>query len=346
MSSRNSFKTAGVLLGVLLLGFAVQLVLPSRPAAAEAGQAFSISPPLVELNANPGQTVTTKIKLTNISNDELLIKVQFNDFGAKNETGEPEIIFDDTKSNSYSLRSWIVSPDPFKVKSKETKTVEFPIKVPADAEPGGHYATIRFTGTSSQVEDSGVALSASIGALVLMQVSGDIKEDGNIVEFFSANSQFASSNFFESAPIGFVERIKNGGNVHLKPTGTIEVKNMFGATVATLRVNGDPNDTKNPPKSILPQSIRRFEQTLTGQWLFGPHTATLKISYGQNGRELTATTSFWVIPYKLIIVVLAVGIALFLAGRAGIRRHNERVISKATGRAFGSKKPLSKMKRR
>lgn len=334
MNGRKSVVVAaGMLLGVSLLGFIAQAFATAQPAHAEAGQAFSISPPLIELKADPGQTVTTKIKLTNVSSEELLIKVQFNDFGAKDETGAPSIIFDDTKSTAYSLRNWIGSPAPFKVKSKETKTIEFPVQVPKDAEPGGHYATIRFTGTSTALEDSGVALNASIGTLVLMQVSGDIKEDASVVDFFT------SSNFFESAPIGFTERLKNNGNIHVKPTGTVEVKNMFGETVANLPVNGNPKDQKDQPKSILPQSIRRFEQTLSGQWLFGSYTATLKLKYGDSGKELTATKTFWVIPYKLIILVL-VGLAALVFGlRFALRRYKQKILSDA------GHKPLKRSKR-
>src|SRR5688572_1810721 len=84
----------------------VSLVLPAPQVRAENGQAFSISPPLLELKGDPGQTVTASIKLTNVSADELLMKAQFNDFAAKNETGEPNIIFDESDSTTYSLRHW------------------------------------------------------------------------------------------------------------------------------------------------------------------------------------------------------------------------------------------------
>ncbi len=300
-------------------------------ASAEAGQAFSISPPLIELKADPAQTTSAKIKFTNISNGELLIKMQFNDFGAKNETGEPNIIFDDNQNTGYSLRQWITSPAPFKINSKETKTIEFPINVPKDAEPGGHYAVIRFTGTAPDLEESGVALSASIGSLVLLQVSGDIKEKSSVVEFYSATPQFNKRSFFEMGPITFVERIRNEGNVHIKPTGTIEITNMFGQKVATQRINGDPAESKNAPKSILPQSIRRFEQTLNTPWLLGKYEAKINVSYGQNQPPLVATTTFWVIPYKLILLILITLVGLFFILRYSIKRYNAHIINKAQG---------------
>ncbi len=306
------------------------LWLAPLPAVAEGGQAFSISPPLVELTADPGQTVSAKIKLTNISSDDLLIKMQFNDFGAKNETGEPNIIFDDTQNTAYTLRQWIVSPAPFTIKSKESRTVEFPIHVPEGAEPGGHYAVIRFTGSTPDLEDNGVALTASIGSLVLLQVSGNVTEKASAADFFTA-TKTNQTNFFEFGPITFVERIQNEGNVHLKPTGAIKIYNTFGQQVGEVRANGDPADTANPPKSVLPGSVRRFEQQWDSGWALGRYRASVELSYGTSSTPIYATTTFWVVPYKLILAILLGGTGLFLLVRFGIRRYNAHIISKAHG---------------
>lgn len=321
-----------LVLGVSLLA-PLLLLLPSR-VTAEGAQAFSISPPLIELNTDPGQTVKASITFTNVSSDELLIKTQVNDFGAKNETGEPNIIFEeDVENTPYSLRQWVISPAPFKIKAHESKTIDFPIQVPARAEPGGHYAVIRFTGSSPALEESGVALTASIGSLVLLQVSGDIQEEAKAAEFYSATQgrsvTSGARSMFEKGPIVFVQRIENTGNVHLKPTGTIEVFNMFGGNVATLRVNGDPTNPDDQPRSILPKSIRRFEQTLDKKWLFGRYTATIKLSYGQGQKPIEQTITFWVIPYKLIVLVLIAGGALFLGLRFAIRKYNAHIIQQA-----------------
>lgn len=322
---------------VALLVGTIFVVLPGQ-SLAQGGQAFSISPPLIELQGDPGQRLTTAIKFTNVSDDELLVKTQLNDFGPKNETGEPNIIFEDVDNGDYSLRQWITSPAPFKIKAHETKTIDFPITIPADAEPGGHYAVIRFTGTAPELEESGVALTASIGTLVLLQVSGAIEEKASVAEFFSATAKEVKGTFvaskragwFATGPIQFVERIKNDGNVHIKPTGTIEVKNMIGRKVGSLRVNGNPNDPRNVPKSILPQSVRRFEQTLDKTWMFGRYTATVKLTYGQSQQPIETTITFWVIPYHLVIIVLVVGAGLFFLLRWAIRRYNAHIISKAS----------------
>lgn len=310
---------------VVLLG---HLLVPVA-ASAENGQALSITPPVLELQGEPGKTATATIKLTNISSGDLLIKSQINDFGAKNETGEPNIIFDYTQESSYTLHSWVVAPPPFVLGSKQSKLVQFQVNVPADAEPGGHYAVFRFTGQAPEIQETGVAISASIGSLVLMRIGGAIQEKASVVEYYSATPTFAKSAFFETGPISFVERIRNDGNIHVKPTGTIEVTDMLGRNAGTLRVNGDPANPQDPPRSILPQSIRRFQETLNSKWMFGRYTAKMKLTYGANSTPLESVTTFWVIPYKLILLVLLIAVVLFFIIRWLIKRYNQHIIKLA-----------------
>lgn len=312
----------------LLIIFVASLLLRLDGAKAENGQALSISPPTLQLSADPGSTVTASIKLTNISSGDLLIKNQINDFGAKDETGEPNIIFDNAESTGYSLKNWVSAPAPFKIASKETKTVDFVINVPKDAEPGGHYAVFRFTGQAPELEETGVALSASIGSLVLLRISGDIKEQAYVAEYFSANSQGNKASFFEYPPVNFVERIHNDGNVHINPSGTIEILDLFNRKIDTLQVNGAVGDSKNPPRAVLPQSTRRFEQQLNKKWLFGPYKAKLNLKYGEKNQTLTSQLTFWVIPYKAILIILLLIILLILLIRFINRRYKQRIISK------------------
>ena len=312
----------------LLITLLAQVLLPTL-AHAEAGQALSISPPVLELKGDPGEVVVASIKLTNVSSSNLLIKNQVNGFGAKGENGDPNIIFDYTKETSYSLQSWVQAPPPFILAPKQSKVVQFPITIPKDAEPGGHYAVFRFTGQAPELEETGVAISASLGSLVLLRVSGNITEKASLVEYYSATPAFEKSSFFETGPISFVERIRNDGNTHIRPTGTIEVKDMFGRTTGTLRVNGEPGNQQDSPRSILPQSIRKFQQTLSTKWMFGRYTANMKLTYGNGNVPMESSTVFWVIPYKLILLVIALILIAFFLLRFIFRKYNAHIIKLA-----------------
>lgn len=286
-------------------------------------QGIQVSPVIVEANADPGQKLVLDIQVRNITPLPLIAKGVVNDFVAKDEAGNPNIILDtDEPAGTYSLRSWVKEAPNVLLSGQETKSYSFTVDVPKNAEPGGHYGVIRFTAVASELigDDSALSLSASIGTLVLLRVSGDVKESARVEEFFvSRNGKKAG--FFESGPINLTERIKNTGNIHVKPTGEVIVKDMFGRAVASLKVN-------DPPKNVLPDSIRRFEQELSKKWLFGRYTANLNLTYGTTNQVLTGQLVFWVIQWKFIVAALLFLIALFFILRFAIKKYNSMIARK------------------
>lgn len=308
----------------------------STPSFAQAGtgQALEIAPPVISLTADPGQTITTNISLRDISSGDLLVTNEVNDFVAGGEDGTPRVILDEDSSNPYSLKSWITTIPQILLKPKEIKSIKVTISVPANASPGGYFGVIRFTGTPPELEGTGVSLSASLGSLILIKINGDAKEQLAIEDFYVANGDSKGS-LFEATPLNFVERIKNTGNIQEQPAGLVTIKDMFGNVVATLPVN-------QPPRDILPDSIRKFEQPLDSsvignRILFGYYTASLDVTYGAEKQTLTSSTSFWIIPYKLIGLVIVLLIVGFLGLRFAIRRYNRHIIAKAK-----SSKPTKK----
>ena len=314
-------RTLSTLATLGLLFFAGPLAAaPTQPSQAN-GQGIEISPPVIELNANPGQTITTNIRLRNVTSGDLLVKGRADDFGAKGEDGEPEILLDETEATRYSVKFWIPNVPDLTLKSQEVKTAQIQIKVPANAEPGGHYGVVRFTGLPPDLQGTGVSLSASIGSLVLLRVSGNITEKLNTAEFYTS-AKGKKHSFFEYGPITLTERLKNDGSVHVKPAGYVDIKDIFGKQVAHLPIS-------DPARNVLPGSIRKFDQTLDKHFLFGRYTAKFSTAYGSGGKLESPTIAFWVIPYKLIAIII-IGLILFiLALRYGIRRYNRYIISQA-----------------
>ena len=288
---------------------------------ANAAQGIEISPALVELNGAAGGTYVINLSVTNVTSTDLFYTVSVDDFTAKDETGTPQILLDSTLPESASIRSWVSSPTGFILQSRESRTVPVQVVIPANAEPGGHYGVVRFSGQAPEVEDTGVGLSASAGTLLLVRVDGDINEQARILEFFSSTDGNRTP-FFESSPVGFVTRVQNEGNIHVKPVGSIEIKDAFGSIVATIPLNEEKSN-------VLPDSVRRFDSQFDGGWMFGFYTANLTLGYGTTGQALTSSTTFWVIPYRLILAILFVAVTLGFILTRLVKVYNRRIIENA-----------------
>lgn len=326
-----TLATATVL-GMATLLLSLNPALSSRVSAqssnpANNGQALEIAPPVLNLKADPGQTIKTTIYLRNVSRGDLIVSAESNDFVAAGEDGTPKIILNnDTASNPYSMKDWVVPPAELRIVPKEIKTMSVKINVPSNASPGGHYAVLRFTARAPSVSGQGVALSASLGSLMLLTVSGDLTQSMSVQQF-SASHNGHTGKVFESAPINFTVKLTNNGNVHEQPVGQITVTDMFGKKIATVNVN-------SPPKNVLPHSTRAFtaslDKTVIGnKKLFGRYKALLSVSYGTK-QKVTSELTFWVIPYRAIAVIIGLLIVGFFAFRYALRRYNRYIVKRSS----------------
>lgn len=327
MFAWRSLFTRLTLIAALLLAPATTALAVTAPASsttsaqAAPGQGLQISPPLISVSADPGQTVNLSIKIRNVSGGPLVIHGTADDFGAKGEGGIPYILLGETTATRYSLKFWLGAVPSVTLQPQQIQTLTVPINVPKNAEPGGHYGVVRFTGTPPDLGGTGVALSASIGTLVLFTVNGNITESLNAVDVKTSHNG-TNHTFFEQGPITISERIKNDGTVHEHPQGKIIISNLFGKQTASLAL--DKNSA-----NILPDSIRKFSQDLSQKNLFGRYSVKGSLTYGNSKVLVLPATSFWVIPYRLIIAVLLITLIIFFALRYGLKRYNAYIVKRA-----------------
>jgi hypothetical protein len=311
--------------------FILSLILFARDAAA-----LTLSPPLKEIGADPGSKVQGIIKIYNESREEITVSSSVADFSAKTEgSGEPEFV--DVKNNESvsDLASWIEIPNAsFSIKPLDWQSIIFEISVPKDAEPGGHYAAIFFTPVNSQKEKGNVSVDYKTGSLILLTVSGDAKQEGRLESFKIKNDL----NFFDYIPVNFEIRIKNNGNVHFRPGGGVEIRNIFGKKTADMPILKEESGG-----NVLPGSIRKYEVIWGGSDLpqgfwnivkyewnnfhVGPYKAIATIGLPQ-GLSEPMNVSFWIFPWQLLIVVLVAFIIICFI----FRTYNHWIIKKARGK--------------
>ena len=258
---------------------------------------LSVSPPKFDLFGSPGDVVNEKIKVRNDGTNTLNYGSKVADFTANGDLGGVNIN-DDPKAptSNYSLAKWVtVQPAKFSVAPGQEKILNLVIRIPENAEPGGHYASVQLSLSGSPTAGSGASVVSTIDSLILLRVSG------NLTEKLSLDSFTTDNNYYPNGPVNFLIRSKNSGNVHVAPTGTIIITDMFGHKVQELDVVG---------ANVLPGSDRLNKVTWDQKGMVGRYTAQLVTTYGQSRQPLTASVTFIVFPPLLL--ALLVGVLLLL----------------------------------
>jgi hypothetical protein len=299
-------------------------------------QAVTLIPPSLEFNLNPGKPYETIVKLFNEEERQLKLYTQVSSFSAKDESGVPK--YDLSDATTSGLSSWIqVDKGPLTIDPGERIEVPIKINAPATAEPGGHYAVLFFS--ENPPEEAQITIGTKLGVLLLARVSGEVVEVGSIKQF-----AVDSNGLITRLPVNFFVRFENSGNVHLRPTGTISISNMFKKNVAEIEVN-------QKKSAALPNAIRRYDASWDGSdtsaidsagtsfwsafqnerkhFAFGKYTAHLSLVAGQeNSMNKTATVAFWVFPWHVITVYGIVLIIIILALWFLIKQYNSWLINK------------------
>lgn len=280
------------------LGFSISNLGFSTPTLAQSALGLSAIPPRLEITIKPGEVKTAQIKVKNESTINQTITTTSVDFIVTDNEGTPIQITTDMSENRWASSSWIqISPTKSDVKAGQTKSLTVTVLAPDDALPGGHYAMILHSPDTSTVLDStGASIQTNVGTLVYITIPGDIKESAQV-------RQFSAPRFSEFGPINFETVIANFSDIHINPTGAINLKNWLGRSLTPLALENT---------NIFPYTSRTFTNTLDKRWLFGRYQARLNAGYGSTGQTLTAVLYFWVIPWRIIILTLAAAATIFV----------------------------------
>ena len=278
-TTRNNTKVFSVFLCVLKI-----LVLFSVLLAFNFSYAVTIAPAKVEFNVNPGDEIKFSIYTRNDGEAATYLYSVVKWF--TEDEGGTKIWVEDVPEIE-----WVKIPE--KVSAPPGEMIEVPvvINVPQDAPPGGHFLAIGFGTAPAKQKGSGISIGVNVLSLVYINISG------NRIDKISV-SEFNAKKVYFSFPVKFAYKIKNEGNTYVRPTGDIEISNIFGRLVANLKVN-------ERELQILPGKEKVLENEWKTNFAFGPYKAKFNIYYGLNqSQNLVFNYWFFMFPVKAIITAL------------------------------------------
>ena len=286
------------------------------------GSGIGIKPATIEDSAEPGTTKEYDISVSNLSSSPQTYYVYTKDIVGVENGGVPVFADEDEEKTGFELTQWLsLDTAEISIEPGQEKSLHLTIDIPENATPGSHFGGIFISLDPPRLRSTGAAVGYEVANIVSIRIAGDAVENAQI-------RSFSTDNYIHGeAVVDFATRVENKGTVLVRPTGPLEVFNMFGKRVALLTFN-------ESKAGIFPQSTREF----TIRWEdegpgFGRYQAVLSMVYGDKGRQATisSTVSFWILPMNIILPAVGVLAFLLLATYVIVRLYVRRTLQGVSG---------------
>lgn len=329
---RFSSYLSAALTVLLLVVSVIPASAATQPVAApDTSAALSIEPRR-NYTINPGQTVSDKLTISNLSQTAgLNLSLRLVDFTFSNQSGTPKLyIAANAPQTPWSLKPYTTLPKSIVLNPGQMSSINYSITIPKNLGAGSYYSAILYQSSTSN--GGNVGLGAAGVTLIFVTVPGVVNENLQLQKFgaYDSNDSGTTGSYVyiatNGAPQMIAYTLKNAGNAIEAPAGSITLTDMFGHSVKTIdKTNSMQNlaligqtrlfatciETKQSQLAQLGGTSTNYNANtcVTPHLTPGLYTAKLDVFYGQNGsvtHEITSTAHFWYLPWWFIVIVLIV----------------------------------------
>jgi hypothetical protein len=250
----------------------LSLCLFAAAAPARAGVSLGASPAYLDIELTPGKTSAQTVLLFNQGKDPVEVRAYAWDWW-HDETETKK--FAPPGTLPHSAASWVTFvPDKVIINPGKAVNVTVTIATPADA-TGGNYAVAWFEATpDARKGKKELRVGARLGVLIMTGVRGksnaQITVDELAIEPPSATRPFKAE-----------VRLRNTGNVHLFPKGTLVLLDKDNKLV------GHAGFEK---RRVLPEAKDSATIKWGGELAPGTYQAVLTVDYGDAGATVKASS--------------------------------------------------------
>ena len=304
---------------------------PSIGHAADIPNDFNlqVTPSPIVATVQPGSKTQVELKIRNAGSGSEQLKIEPRAFSLSSD-GESVKLQDTTPPD---IASWISFSQPkFTIASGAWFSEEITFNVPKDAGFSYSFALVVSRQSLPKAVDGSRVITGSLAIFTLINVDRPGATSNLTVSNFSV-----SKKVYEYLPSNFTVRFRNVGNTIVQPYGNIFIQRGKSAAtpLATLVVNENKGYVLPGTERVISttwndgfpvyKTVTRPDGTTTQQLVWnwgqlsklriGQYTAHLVAVYNQNGHDvpIEGTVSFWVIPWKLLLGLLSIGLLLLFA---------------------------------
>lgn len=282
---------------------------PKQNLFAQTSLNIGTAPASEKLTLQPGEKYEGEIVVWNLSERTTTYDIFVRGFRQiENQPGTAIMFTEEEEQRAlYSAAPWVtVSKQKVDLIPNRNEKIFYEINVPEDATKGEYTVIIAFISEDiqQQLNTTAAFTSLSSGTPILVKVGKDFAENAELLQFDT------DRDWYEEPKIKFLTRINNLGDTHITPVGEIVLTNVFDQEVGKIIFN-------ESAQSILRDNSANYETlwdygsflSKDNKLILGPIKADLIIMYRnfQPGfAPLTATTSFWILPWKYILLLLLI----------------------------------------
>jgi len=312
-------RRLGIASILLAASTSLMLLCPS-PCARAQDFDLTVSPVKKELTMDPGGEMDFTVTLINHTQHDQELLVYTMDFFINPDNSYD---FREPGYYTYSCSQWITIPrQRLTVPARSQHEEPFHLRVPSDAEPGGHFSVLFFQDAAESPPGQGVKPSYRIGSLILVTVSGEIVREANIralsveSDFFSLWGPPAGGEAgWPARDIRYHLEVENTGNVHLTVQASLSYRSKFGFGSGSIDLG---------EITLLPGAVRYFDGSLPSPPFLGVYEAEAEIRYGPQmnvfDTEKREKAGFWVVPLSWILLLVLLGVGAWCLVRRMRRR--------------------------
>lgn len=281
-------RTAGTALAALALA-----LLAPHPATAN----FKVSPTTVDLERDAGSAAlgTINVRLSDEAGRRFRTVVE--EIGQRADGTQ---VYSPASRSRFSASSWVsVTPRTFLGSPDRTQPIQYQVRVPADAEPGDHLASL----TVQRLASAGNATAAAIEAVsvrLTIRVRGAVRPRAEIAGLE-------------------VPAVAGGGAVSIgttvRNTGNVTLDFDRGNPGAVRIFDGDERKAKLPfAGRLFPGQTRVLDVHWEDPPLFGSFDAEASVETG--ARDARRSEGFWALPWRQIgaLTLIVAAVLIFARG--------------------------------
>ncbi|MCD4811575.1 hypothetical protein K8R14_03155 [bacterium] len=302
-------KNLGYLLSTALL-FTILCTTDIEAKALSIGTA----PTHEKLQLQPGDTYEGEFTVWNLEESTILYYVNVSSFRQIQDQPGTAIYLppEEDAKNPYSAKEWVtVEQDVLELVPHHNVTVGYTITVPKETALGEYNVEIFFSSEAADLQDTTATYNLlNSGIPILITIGDEWTESAEFLDFYSTKKIYEKPNLTT-----LITRIQNLGDTHITPKGDIVLTNIFNKEVGTISFNESSQSILRENSGIYESPWDMEKYINDGQLILGPITAEAIFLYRHTDPGfciLSATTTFWIIPWRLIIMVLIAIMVLYV----------------------------------